>query len=199
MEDLLQLVDDELTINPHFLSIDVINTIWKRDHGISRTNPITKKNERVKVVGRRELSWIWYMENWRSPYNRYTDRNKREVVVKNRLGLAEDWKEDKALKEAREWYYNEQIETNDKLADLESARKANGAIRNFLDVVNLTDSSNIARTGTAIYKPKDISAAIKELAVTQKSIDDLESAVKANKNTNRKVRGEGKVGRYEDA
>jgi hypothetical protein len=198
MEELLSIVEDELVINPHFISIAVINNIWKRDHGSSQRNQTTGKNERVKHTARKELSWIWYMENWKSPYQSYTNVDKRATVVKERLGLSEDWKEDNALMEARVWYATEQMESNDKLQDLQAARKANGAVREFLNTINLVGAENIARNGAPLFKPKDISTSIKELAVTQKSIDELEDAVRKAKGTKKKnVRGGGDIGMYE--
>lgn len=199
MEDLLILVDDELTINPHFISIVQINAIWKRDHGSSQRNNVTQKNERVKHTARKELSWIWYMEAWKSPYQSYTNMDKRAVAVKSRIGLSEDWKEDDALLEARLWYRGELMETNEKLQDLQAARKANGSVRDFLNTINLIGADNRGTNGAPLFKPKDISNAVKELATTQKSIDDLEEAVKRAQSIKKgKVRGGGEAGMYED-
>lgn len=197
MEDLLTLVGDDLTLNPHFLSIEVIARIWKRDPGQSQTDKGLGKNVRIRHVARRELSWIWFMESWKSPFQTYTNPNNRAVKIKEKIGLAEDWKEDKALQEAREYYRQMQEELNTKLANLRSARNAMGAIREFLDTVNLLIGNNTP-SGAAIYKPADIAKAIKEMNIAEKSVEEIELAVRKAQTVEKKVRGGGNAGRYED-
>lgn len=198
MEDLLIIEGEELTINPHFLGIKLINNIWKRDHGSSQKNPVTLKNERVKHLARKELHYIWFMENWKSPFMVYTNLDSRYTKVVLNLGFSDTWKEDNELREARQWYAEHLVELNPEIKGLNSSRKAIGAIEDFLDKVNLLDSSNRMPNGAAIYKPKDIANAVKELNITKKSVREIEEAVRKAMTVTKKMRGGGEAGRYEN-
>lgn len=198
MEDLLVIVDEEITLNPHFLAIQVIYDIWKRDHGQSQRDEYLKKSIRIKHIARKELSYIWFMEHWKSPYQSYTDPKKRSEKVISILELPESWKEDNKLKEAREWYAKELVDTNSELIGLKSSRKALGAIEEFLDTINLTDSTNRMPNGAAIFKPKDVASAIKELVIAKKAVKEQEEAVRKAQTTTKRIRGGGEAGMYEN-
>ena len=198
MDNLLAIVGEELVIAPEALEIEVLRNIWKRDPGISKKNNYTQKNERVKTKARKELSYIWLMEHWKSPYMVYTVWETRQEKVKAKLELPEDWTEDKAITEAREWYAKELVDTNPFLLTFRAAQKSMVEIGHFLDTIKLTGSDNRAANGSAIFKPKDITSAIKELSVAQESLRTMEEAVKRAQSLNKKVRGGGETGMYED-
>jgi len=195
--DLLILVNDEQTINPHYLNIKVIGDIWRRDHGVVNKDK-DNKSMRVKKVARKEIAWIHFMENWASPYQSYTDIVKREKKVKTVLGFPEDWEEDKALKEAREWYAATQTETNPDIIGLTASRRAMSSIEEFLNTIDLNSSKNRMPNGAAIYKPKDITSAIKELQIARKAIKEQEADVRRAQTTVKRIRGGGGAGLYED-
>jgi hypothetical protein len=195
--DLLTIIGDEQILNPHYLSVKVIADIWKRDHGVPVKNA-DNKSVRVKNIARREIAWIHFMENWASPYQSYIDLEKRERKVKAAIGLSEDWKEDKALKEAREWYAATQVETNPDIIGLNASRKAMSSIEEFLTTIDLNSARNRMPNGAAIYKPKDITSAIKELQIARKAIKEQEADVRRAQTTVKRIRGGGGAGLYED-
>jgi len=195
--DLLVLVDEERVLNPHYLGIKIIATIWNRDHGVV-TKDKNNKSIRIKKVARRELDWIYFMEHWASIYQSYTVIENREKKVKDVLGLDPDWKEDKHLAAAREWYAQTQLETNPDVKGLNASRKAIASIEEFLDTIDLTGPKNRMPTGAAIYKPKDIASAIKELQAARKSVKEQEMDIRKAQVTVKRIRGGGAAGMYED-
>ncbi len=195
--DLLILENEEQTLNPHYLNIKVIADIWKRDHGVVHKDK-DNKSIRVKTVARKEIAWIHFMENWASIYQSYTIIEKREKKVKAILGFAPEWKEDKALKEAREWYAATQLETSPDIKGLNASRRAMASIEDFLNTIDLTGASNRMPNGAAIYKPKDITSAIKELQIARKAIKEQEADVRRAQTTVKRIRGGGGAGLYED-
>ena len=195
--DLLILVDEERVINPHYLGIKVIADIWKRDHGVVHKDR-ENKSVRIKKVARRELDWIYFMEHWASIYQSYTIIENREKKVKEVLGLDPAWKEDKVVAAAREWYAQTQLETSPDIKGLNSSRKAIASIEEFLDTIDLTGPKNRMPTGAAIYKPKDIASAIKELQAARKSVKEQELDIRKAQVSVKRIRGGGVAGLYED-
>jgi len=185
-------------VNPQFLQIEIIRSIWKRDVGQSQRNQFSGKSERVKHKARRELSYIWFMEHWQSPYQVYIVPETKLEKVKAVLGLDEDWQEDALLKEAREWYGRELEETNPFIFTLKAAQRSMVEIGMFLNTIKLTGAENRAANGMAVFKPKDITTGIKELSAAQESLRTMEEAVKRAQTVNKRVRGGGAVGMYED-
>lgn len=195
--DLLIIENEEQTINPHYLNIKIIGDIWRRDHGVVNKDK-EGKSIRIKTVARKEIAWIHFMENWASIYQSYTVVENRERKVKEVLGFAPEWKEDKALKAAREWYAQTQLETNPEIKGLNSSRKALAAIEEFLDTIDLVGPKNRMPNGAAIYKPKDVASAIRELQVAKKAVKDQELEIRKAQTVHKRIRGGGTAGLYED-
>lgn len=189
--DLLQMVEGEIIFSPYALSIKCLKAVHKRDHGAS------VGGVRVKHRALMEFSYIWFMENYKSPYHTYIEPEERVYQIKKDLGLAEDWKEDALVKEAREWYAQKLIDSSATLKALASSTKALVKIADFLDNVDL--NRMVVQNGVSkpMYMPKDITGAIKEISGCTKSIAELTEAVKKEELVTSAVRGGGDVGDYE--
>lgn len=68
-----------------------------------------------------ELAYIYFMEDSRSDYQVYVDREERSKQVKMGEGLREDWQPDRAVKEAQEFYASFKSESALLLEDLKTA------------------------------------------------------------------------------
>jgi len=91
--DLLQMKGNVLTITPQALAMKDFNALWTRDK--------TKNKERAVA----ELSYVWFMEETKSPfYNILNEEERSREVIKVLDHLPKAWKPDAKVKAAQVCY-----------------------------------------------------------------------------------------------
>ena len=83
--------------------------IWKRD------------KSRNKDIALQELAYIYFMEDSRSDYQVYIDREERSKQVKLGEGIRDEWSPDKLVQDAQEFYASFKSESALLLEDLKAA------------------------------------------------------------------------------
>ena len=83
--------------------------LWKRDKS---------KNKEIAL---QELAYIYFMEDSRSDYQVYIDREERSKQVKLGEGLRENWSPDRLVQAAQEFYAGFKSESALLLEDLKAA------------------------------------------------------------------------------
>lgn len=106
---LFKLEGYNLTISEEAYMLKPFKNIWKRD------------KSRNKEVALQELAYIYFMEDSRSDYQVYIDRDERSNQIKIGEGLREDWSPDKLVQEAQEFYAGFKSESALLLEDLKAA------------------------------------------------------------------------------
>ena len=91
MASLFDLRDGHVVLNAESLAIPIFNKVWKRDRS------------KVKDKATKEISYIFFMCDFNSPYMAYPNTKRREVVL-NDFMKDKDWKEDKEIEEAMKKY-----------------------------------------------------------------------------------------------
>lgn len=106
---LFKLEGYNLTISEEAYMLKPFKEIWKRD------------KSRNKDIALQELAYIYFMEDSRSDYQVYIDREERSRQVKLGEGIRDEWSPDKLVQDAQEFYASFKSESALLLEDLKAA------------------------------------------------------------------------------
>jgi hypothetical protein len=170
-----------LKIDPIAYTLIPFKTLWDRDK--SATKDIAKK----------ELSYIYFKNDFKSDFYSEPDEEKRAVEVIKHIFGETKWTPDKKVLEAEEFYKDKQRTISSKL--LEGALIYTGKIDNFFRNVNLelTDDN-----GRYLFNPKQGNDILKDLGKTIESLKQLQDIVKKEQEANNHLRGNRKKSMYTD-
>lgn len=169
-----------LTISEEALLLKPFKTLWKRDRTAGKEKAL------------QELCYIYMMEDPRSDYQIYIDKDVRAQQVKEGEGLPADWKPDKAVLEAQEFYASFKSESALLLEDI---RVAITKLREFIKTIDLNATDG---KGKPIYTLNTYTATIKQIPELITSLDEAERTIAKEMITRDKVRGSVEKAMYED-
>ena len=169
-----------LTISEEAFMLKPFRDIWKRD----------KSKGKDKAL--QELAYIYFMEDSRSDYQIYVDKEERSNQVKLGEGIPESWKPDKLVLEAQEFYAGFKSEAALLLEDI---RIAITKLREFIKTIDL---SAVDDKGKPIYTLNTYTATIKQIPELITSLDEAEKSIHKEAVTSDKVRGSVEKAMFED-
>lgn len=177
---LFKLDGYDLTISDEAYLLKPFKAIWKRD------------KSKTKDVALNELGVIYYMEDPRSDYQIYIDREERLSQIKLALGFKDSWTPDKVLLEAMEFYAGFKSESALLLEDI---RVAITKLREYIKTIDLnaTDSN-----GKPIYTLNTYTSTISQIPKLITSLDEAEKTIAKEIISSDKVRGGGEKSMFED-
>lgn len=171
----------KVVISEEAFGLKVFRQIWNRDRSVNKDKAIM------------ELSYVYFMVDPRSDYQYIVDEDERSKAIIEGEGLPENWKPDKVVIEAMQFYSS--IKSTSALL-LEDTRVAIDKVRQFLKTVDL---EALDEKGKPIYTINSITSTIKMIPQLIKDLDDAEKAIKADmQNTSGKVRGQKEKSLLED-
>ena len=171
----------KVVISEEAFALKVFRQIWNRDRSVNKDKAIM------------ELGYIYFMVDPRSDYQYLVDEDERSKAIIEGEGLPENWKPDKVVIEAMQFYSS--IKSTSALL-LEDTRVAIDKVRQFLKTVDL---EALDEKGKPIYTINSITSTIKMIPQLIKDLDDAEKAIKADmQNTSGKVRGQKEKSLLED-
>ena len=171
----------KVVISEEAFALKVFRQIWNRDRSVNKDKAIM------------ELSYVYFMVDPRSDYQYIVDKDERSKAIIEGEGLPENWKPDKVVIEAMQFYSS--IKSTSALL-LEDTRVAIDKVRQFLKTVDL---EALDEKGKPIYTINSITSTIKMIPQLIKDLDDAEKAIKADmQNTSGKVRGQKEKSLLED-
>lgn len=169
-----------LTISEEAFLLKPFKDIWRRDKSRTKENAL------------KELGFIYFMEDPRSDYQTYIDRDERAKQVKLGEGIPESWVPDKLVKEAAEFYASFKSESALLLDDI---RVAITKLREYIKTIDLnaTDSN-----GKPIYTLNTFTSTISQIPKLITSLDEAERTIAKDIIQSDKVRGSAEKSMYED-
>lgn len=170
----------ELTISEEAMLLKPFKTIWKRD----RT--------RDKSVAMQELGYIYFMEDPRSDYQTFVDKEERARQIKIGQGMKETWKPDAAVIEAQEFY------ASFKTASALLAEDIRFAIDNFRKYIKELDLNKTDDKGKPLYTLNSYTAALNQIPKLIVSLDEAEKAIARDIAQTEQVRGSAEKAMLED-
>lgn len=174
---LLKYEGYNLTFEPEILTIKVFKKLHQRD----------RTKDKSKFL--QELGYIYFFADPRSDFQIYTDEEDRHKEILEGMGLPSDWKVDRELQEAID-YYSSFKPISALLLD-DTKAMVNGYRSKLRDLTsNMSDLE--------VKEIKDIGAIIKQIPALVKDLDEAERAINKEITQNDKIRGSVEKAMYED-
>lgn len=160
-------------------NLQVEESVW----GLLPFKVLLKRDKtRQKEIANKEMLFIYFYTDVRSDYVYITDDKTRAAEIKKDIGLPEDWKIDKAIQEAIDFYDSKSVTP---IANLyKSSLKAANDISNYLKSTDellqeRTDKGTVVTTLAVITSSlkqvpgimRDLKAAYKEVVAEQKEME----------------------------
>lgn len=138
----------------------------------------------------KELTYIYLMLDFKSPYFQYTEQDKHEAALADSELTEEDLKDPFFV--AAYQKYNEIQEMDPILILIKTAQRTLYKTRVFLD--NIDFNEDVDETGRPLYKPKDVIADIASIAKMRIQLQELEEDYKSSLGQSSDVRGGVEIG-----
>lgn len=171
----------KIVISEEAFALKVFRQIWNRDRTASKDKAIM------------ELGYVYFMIDPRSDYQYLVDEDERSKAIIEGEGLPSDWKPDKLVKEAMDFYGK--FKPTAALL-LEDTRYAVDKLRKLLRDINLEDKDD---KGKPVYTLNTITATIKQVPSLAKDLDEAERALASEMRNQGKMRGQGEKTIMEDS
>lgn len=170
----------KVVISEEAFALKVFRQIWNRDRSVSKDRAIM------------ELGYIYFMIDPRSDYQYLVDEEERSKAIIEGEGLPSNWKPDKVVTEAMQFY--SRFKPTAALL-LEDTRVAVEKLRKLLRDINLEDTDD---KGRPLYTLNTITATIKQVPGLAKDLDEAEKALASEMRSEGKMRGQGEKTIFED-
>lgn len=170
----------KIEISEEAFALKVFRQIWNRDRTSSKDKAIM------------ELGYVYFMVDPRSDYQYLVDEEERSKAIIEGEGLPSNWKPDKLIKEAMDFYGK--FKPTAALL-LEDTRYAVDKLRKLLRDINLDEKDD---KGKPVYTLNTITATIKQVPSLAKDLDEAERALASEMRNQGKMRGQGEKTIYED-
>lgn len=165
----------KVVISEEAMAVKVFRQIWNRDRSINKERAIS------------ELGYIYFMVDPRSDYQYLIDKDERSRAIMEGEGLPSNWKPDKLIEEAMEFY--EGMKPTASLL-LEDARLMVDKYRKKLREMDFEQ--------LGVKELKDMGALIRGIPDLVKALDEAEKAVTSEMRNTGKMRGTGEKTIFED-
>lgn len=177
---LFKLVNYKIDINPDVLSFGPFKEIWDRD---------TTKD---KSVARQELSYVYFMADFKSIYNNYEVSKKEAMVIKDHISNS-NWKPDTTIRMAVKRYL--EFQETPSMRFLESAKKACDSLIEYFEGINW---GLVNEKGAQVYKVTEVTGSLEKAGKILQSLESLKEKVEKEQNvSDSKIRGGGETSRFE--
>ena len=173
---LLTLQEHQLVLDPDALAIPAMRKIWDRDE------------DKEKHTAFRELLFVYYVCDFKSPYANYPEKEKVDKVIHDIM--AKGWKPDPELEHLIQEYKDNQEMNSPSLRLLKASRESVHKLADWLH--------NIDYTGDDAMDPAKVAKTLGEVGKIIDSLNKLEEKVKKEITTASRARGGGQKGLYEE-
>ena len=154
---------NEIVINePEVMLVKEFANLWEPSRNKTQKDPKGQKRTRAF----RELTYIWLMCDWASPYADYSEQERHEECLKD-AGLTEKEWADPTFREAVRKYRDLQNASRS-LKLIKSTQQVVDKIIDYFDTIDLQERDPV--TSKPVYKVKDVMA---EMNTIPQLVDDL--------------------------
>jgi hypothetical protein len=178
----VDLVNNQLVISEEAYLLKPFKVLWDRDK--------TKSKEHVLS----ELGYVYYMEDYKSDFSDITDEKEREAEVISNLKLPLGWKEDKFVKEAREFYRKR----SEEIIPLLFLRDVKIAIDKMRTQFREVDFLALDKHGRLKYDIEKFARVVEKSASLLESLAKLENMVKKEVQSKKDMVGSKRKAIFED-
>lgn len=161
MSYLFKIIGKRVKPNSETLLIPPYNEIWERDESPD------------KDVAIAELTYIEFMASKKksNPYKGYSQEKRHEMIVRDNKEELFDWIPDRLIAEGIEKINEFQKEASEAYKYLSEFRKTVINTREFISKIDLNKTT---KSGTPVYKIKDVITGLSGIDSVLAKIDELE-------------------------
>ena len=171
--------------SPETLTIPEFRALWSRD------------NHKHKTAAVEDISYVYHMMDWQSPYRAYSPEERGAVIIKDLIVTRPRWKEDALVKAAMVKY--DEMQMTPTLRFLQSIQKAMEEMIKYFNNVNFDpEKKDDDGKKVPVSNIKNVMESVTKAAGTLKTIKELTDRVKAEQDTVENIRGGGTIGLFED-
>lgn len=169
----------------HALLVEPFKTMWEQDETKDKRSAI-KKFTFIELMCSRKKS---------NPFIGYSEEERSSKIIENIYGKEKinPW-EDPLIEKAIQVYKQLMYEASPSLSYLEAALESAERLKEMMRTVDFEERTN---GGAAVYKPGDITKALKETNEVVKSLAALKEKVEAELLNDVKTRGSREIGHFE--
>jgi hypothetical protein len=162
--------------NTETLLISPFKEIWERDEHPEKDRAIA------------EFKYMEFMTSAlkSNPYKGY-DTAQRRVKVKESCGFESNWEPDDLIKDGMALIEEFQIEASENYQYYLAALKAANSMKDFFSTPGILQMAN-AKTGNPLYKPKDLTNALKDTDAVLTNLKGLKTKIEEELYTAKKSR-----------
>lgn len=142
------------------------------------------KTGKKHLIALKELTYIFLMLDFKSPYFRYLEKDKHEAALADSELSLDNLKNSEFVNAFNK--YQEIQDADEILLLIKTAQRTLYKTRVFLDNI---DYSEVDDMGRPIYKPKDVMADINSISAMRKNLIALEEEHKSSLGETSNVRG----------
>lgn len=178
---LFDIDNNTVIVHPEALLIQSFKLLWDRD------------KSKDKHTALKEMAYVYFMTDFKSPYDRY-DKNEKGQQVNIDIMGNQAYTPDEAVISAANTYKN--LQQTFSMKFLESAKVAARELMRFFNEVNLSERTD---KGAVVYKPVDVTNALSQSVKVIEALDRwTEKVQKEQELTDSKITGGGVAGHFED-
>ena len=178
---------NEVIINePEVLLIREFAALWTNERNITKEDP--KGVHKTRAY--RELTYIWLMIDWASPYSDYAEQERHLECLKDANITEEEWSNPEFRAACRK--YRELQNSSRSLKLIRSAQGIVDKITDYFDTIDLTERDEL--TGKPIFKTKDVMAEMQTVSKVVEELKTLEFMYKKEQEAESDIRGDAEVG-----
>jgi hypothetical protein len=184
MAYLFIIENKKLNPNPETLLIPEFKKIWDRDES---------KDKHIAMM---EFAYIEFMTSYKksNPYKDYPKDIKEETIIKEVI-TEKNWTPDAAVKAAMDKIVEIQQEGSITYRYWMSNKEAAEKLIIFFETFDMDERTD---KNIPIYKPRDITSALKDARTTLETITDLKKRVEEELFESTKVRGNKEISPFSD-
>lgn len=153
-------------VDPEYLLIPEFKTLWDQD----------KSKDKAKAY--KELAYVYFMSDYKSPYNNYLEQERKDIVKKDFMN-DEKYQETEQVKAAIAKY--ESLQETPSMRMLKASRKAQEKITKYFE------------TGVCDIDVRELMMTLASIGKSIESVDKVEEKVKKEITNAEKIRGGGQI------
>lgn len=154
---------------------------------------IDRDSSKNKEVGKKELLYIYHMEDPRSDFSDIMDDDTKKKQIIDNIKFPKGWKEDKVVLASRAFYKERQETMSIRL--YKACKIAVDKIEQFFIKFDINERDE---KGKPIFNINQINSVIKEIGTTIDNLEKLEQKVKRDLSVKNNVRGSKTKALFED-
>ena len=170
-----------MIVHPSAYLLEPIKKIWDRD------------KSKDKAVATKEISYVFFMTDFKSPFMSIVDEAERGAQVKSAIGLNAKWEEDNDVANCRSFY--DKLQETASLKFLKSASFALNQVEQYFNNLDLQERD---KTGKMVNDPAKVMKMLGEVSDVRTQFKKLEEEVKKEISIKETSRGGREISMFEN-